>query len=412
MTPDPHSPAGSEPASRVSPTRRLDPDGYPATFLVSLAGFGGLVVLAVLPLMITSLVVELGHTEAQAGLVVSANLFGTALGMLGVAALLRRTGLKALAAVGAGLILACELASLGITALEPLTLVRLASGLGGGLLAGAAYAWAARRRSPERGFAMLLLLQFLGAGLLLFLLEAPVARFGLSALYLTFAGCALLALLCIPAMGRTAPDASAPLGSARRGTASIWRDWRLWGLLLAIALFEIANAGAWAFLQSFGQALALPEAQIHGVTVIAGGIGGVGALAVMWLGERRGRTLPLAGGLLLSLAATAALLLERGLLPYATAVMVLSICWAFTLPYLQGALAQLDRYGELTAIGSFVIMFSVALGPWLVGMTIANGGIALGLLLILGCFAACLATALPVTRRTDASPTPTKEITP
>lgn len=412
MTPDPHSPAGCGPAIHEPYPRRLDPDGYPAAFLVSLAGFGGLVVLAVLPLLVASLVVELGHTEAQAGLVVSANLFGTALGMLGVAGLLRRTGLKALAAGGAGLILACELASLTVTALAPLVLIRLASGLGGGLLAGAAYAWAARRHYPERGYAMLLLLQFLGAGLLLFLLEAPVARFGLPALYLSFAGCALLALCCIPAMGRTAPDAAAPLGSARRGTTAIWRDWRLWGLLLGIALFEAANAGAWAFLQSFGQALALPEAQIHGVTVIAGGIGGVGALAVMWLGERQGRSRPLAAGLLLSLAATAALLLERGLLPYAAAVMVLSICWAFTLPYLQGALAQLDRHGELTAIGCFVMMCSLSLGPWLVGLGIDAGGIALGLLLILGCFAACLATALPVTRRTDASPTPTEEITP
>ncbi len=35
-------------------------------------------------------------------MVVSANLFGNALGMLGVAGLLRRTGLKALAAGGAG----------------------------------------------------------------------------------------------------------------------------------------------------------------------------------------------------------------------------------------------------------------------------------------------------------------------
>lgn len=407
MTPDSRTPAVRAPFPR-----RLDPDGYLATFLVSLAGFGGLVVLAVLPLLVSRLVVELGHSEAQAGMVVSANLFGNALGMLGVAGLLRRTGLKALAAGGAGLILAAELTSLTVTALAPLVLVRLASGLGGGLLAGAAYAWAARRHHPERGYAMLLLLQFLGAGLLLLLLEAPVTHFGLPALYLTFAGCALLALCCIPAMGRTAPDDTAPLGSARRGTSTIWRDWRLWGLLLAIALFEIANAGAWAFLQAFGQALALPEAQIHGVTVIAGGIGGIGALAVMWLGERQGRTRPLAGGLLLSLAATAALLLDQGLTLYAAAVMVLSICWAFTLPYLQGALSQLDRHGELTAIGCFVMMCSLSLGPWLVGLGIDAGGSSLGLLLILGCFAACLATALPVTRLTDAAPTPTEEITP
>lgn len=407
MTPDSRTPVVRAPFPR-----RLDPDGYLATFLVSLAGFGGLVVLAVLPLLVSRLVVELGHSEAQAGMVVSANLFGNALGMLGVAGLLRRTGLKALAAGGAGLILAAELTSLTVTALAPLVLVRLASGLGGGLLAGAAYAWAARRHHPERGYAMLLLLQFLGAGLLLLLLEAPVTHFGLPALYLTFAGCALLALCCIPAMGRTAPDDTAPLGSARRGTSTIWRDWRLWGLLLAIALFEIANAGAWAFLQAFGQALALPEAQIHGVTVIAGGIGGIGALAVMWLGERQGRTRPLAGGLLLSLAATAALLLDQGLTLYAAAVMVLSICWAFTLPYLQGALSQLDRHGELTAIGCFVMMCSLSLGPWLVGLGIDAGGSSLGLLLILGCFAACLATALPVTRLTDAAPTPTEEITP
>ncbi len=51
-------------------------------------------------------------------------------------------------------------------------------------------------------------------------------------------------------------------------------------------------------------------------------------------------------------------------------------------------------------------------GPWLVGLGIDAGGSSLGLLLILGCFAACLATALPVTRLTDAAPTPTEEITP
>jgi len=388
----------------------LDPDGYPATFLVALAGFAGLAVLAVLPLLVTSLVIELGYTETQSSQVVAANLFGTALGMLGVAAMLRRTGLKALAAVGASLILLCELISLGITALETLTLVRLASGLGSGLLVGAVYAWAARRLYPERGFAMLMLLQFIGAGLLLFMLEGPVARFGLSALYLTFAGCALLALLCIPAMGRTAPDAGAPMGSARRGKTTIWRDWRLWCLLMAIALFEIANAGAWAFVQTFGQALALPDTQIHNVTVITGAIGAVGALAVMWLGERQGRSRPLAAGLLLSVAATAALLLDRGLVPYASGVMVLSICWAFILPYLQGALAQLDRHGELTAISGFVIMVSVALGPGVIGQVIGIAGIASGLLLILSCFVICLVVALPVTRLTDTNIHSTKEI--
>ncbi|MBZ9557639.1 MULTISPECIES: MFS transporter [unclassified Modicisalibacter] len=378
------------------PGRKLEVDGYVATFMVALSGFAGLTLLAVLPLWVSSLIDNGHYSPSSAGQVASFNLLGTAVGMIFLAWLIRRRSRVRIALAGIAILLIANLVSLFVDSLHGLMIVQGVGGAGAGLLAGTAYAWSAKQRFPERGYAMLLMMQFLGTGGLISLLADPVAAHGTEVIYLCLVGCSLVSLLGVPFMAhQTLPDGDAGDGKATSMLA-LFADWRVWSALLAIGLFELANGGVWAFMQPFGEHLISADT-IQYVIALTGAVGAPGALAVMLLGPRFGHTKPLCIGLFGSLAAVALLLPLNSATTYILSTLLLNFLWAFTLPYLQGVLARMDPHGELTTIGGVVIMSSLSFGPSLIGFGIATGGLHLGLVVVMVAFAGCLAIALPTT---------------
>ncbi len=78
----------------------LSSDGLFTMLLVVITGFVGVAPLAVLPAWVGGMMDHLGLSEQQAGVIASANLFGSAIGMLIVAGLLKHFSLLRLAIMG------------------------------------------------------------------------------------------------------------------------------------------------------------------------------------------------------------------------------------------------------------------------------------------------------------------------
>lgn len=378
-------------------------DGVLATILVVLTGFVGVAPLAVLPVWVGGMVDHLGLSEQAAGTIVSANLFGSAVGMLIVAGLLQRIALLRLAVLGIGLEIVGDLASLFFDGALQLGCLRFIAGLGGGAVTATAVSWIAQQRHPEKGYGLFMMLQFGLGALILAILPYAVGLNGVSVVYWIFIVFALVSLMLSPTLMLSR---SAPVGDTKKSDITIGVEEKIKMLpvllsFVAIGLFEAANSGVWAYIERVGLAIPLTRETLGGTLAVASLAGIPGALAVVWLGVRRGRLLPIVLGLLCGVISLLLLLSVGELLLFLFVTMLLSAAWSFTLPYMQGIQAQLDPQGRIAVLGMFVVMVGVALGPALYGLVVGLGGYANAMWLGVILFVCCLVAITPVAITTD-----------
>ncbi len=385
----------------------LSSDGLFTMLLVVITGFVGVAPLAVLPAWVGGMMDHLGLSEQQAGVIASANLFGSAIGMLIVAGLLKHFSLLRLAIMGVGLEVVADLASLFFDAALQLGCLRFAAGIGGGVVTATAISWIAQQPNPERGYGLFMMLQFGVGALILAVLPHFMAVNGVNVIYLVFIAFAFLSLVLSPAL-KCSLKRKIHQGNDNDGIEVAAEKIKLLpvGLsFVAVGLFEAANAGVWAYIERVGLAIPLPRDTLGMILAIASLVGIPGALAVVWLGIRRGRFLPIAAGLSCGMLSLLLLLGVDDLLLYMVAIMALSASWSFTLPYLQGIQAQLDPQGRIAVLGYFVVMVGVALGPALYGGVVGSGDYSnamwLGVLLLVGCLIAIAPVAIATDQVSD-----------
>ncbi|MBA36047.1 MAG: hypothetical protein CMI14_11565 [Oleispira sp.] len=309
--------------------------------------------------------------------------------------------------MGVGLEVVADLASLFFDAALQLGCLRFAAGIGGGVVTATAISWIAQQPNPERGYGLFMMLQFGVGALILAVLPHFMAVNGVNVIYLVFIAFAFLSLVLSPAL-KCSLKRKIHQGNDNDGIEVAAEKIKLLpvGLsFVAVGLFEAANAGVWAYIERVGLAIPLPRDTLGMILAIASLVGIPGALAVVWLGIRRGRFLPIAAGLSCGMLSLLLLLGVDDLLLYMVAIMALSASWSFTLPYLQGIQAQLDPQGRIAVLGYFVVMVGVALGPALYGGVVGSGDYSnamwLGVLLLVGCLIAIAPVAIATDQVSD-----------
>ncbi len=339
------------------------------TVALCIIGSLALMPLLILPSLVGAVIDYAGLSESQAGYMVAAGTTGGALAAITVALRVHRVNLRRIAVVCLVLLAAFDLlaALINVIPFEALLVLRLISGILAACVYAAVMATFARMEHPELGFAWSVVLQFAISGLALYTLPIMLPSIGAEGLFI---GLALTALMVVPLAGNIAAGEHAvetdtvELDSLLQPAALM--------VLIAFGMSEGANLMHYTYAERIGLSTGLDTEQVGTVLGVVSIIGIPAGMAVVLLGDRLGLRLPIAISLAGSITALTILLIPTtGHLAYWIAMTLLSIAWAFGIPYFQAAEARLDPAGSVVVAGGFVTNAGSALGPafaaWLVG---------------------------------------------
>ncbi|HNP36694.1 MAG TPA: MFS transporter [Woeseiaceae bacterium] len=360
---------------------QVAPNGVAARIIMSFLATAGLFYANIMPALVDGLIKGLGFSVEDAGFVGSANVYGAAAGALIVVFLIRRINWRPTAYVLLCGLICMDLLSMLVKTPDLMIMTRFFHGMIGGALVGTGFAVIARASNPDRTFGVLLVVQFGLGGLGNLFLPRLVPVFGTNALFLSLIAFSFATLLMVPFLAQyrlRIPDpkipADVPVRVAMRP---------LLLTLLAIFLFQAANMGLFAFIIGLAQHATLELDFITWTLALSGWIGIAGALLVVALHTKYGRTVPLAIALVVTIAGFWALHHSANTTLFLVANCAMGITWAFVIPYLLGLAAEFDRTGQMAALGGFASKMGLASGPMAAGMVL-SGSQDYGLLINMG----------------------------
>jgi len=355
--------------------RTVAPNGMVARVFLAFLATAGIFYINILPAMVDGLIEALSFTSRQAGLVASANVYGAAAGALGIVFIVKRLSWRRVAyTLLAGLIL-MDLLSMLIITPNALIAFRFAHGFIGGALVGTGFSVIARTLSPDRTFGVLLFIQFGLGGLGNLYIPRLVPVFGISVLFISLIAFSAVTLLMLPFLDQYPVDHEEQ--RAHREASGRVPLVPVVLVLMSIFLFQAGNNGLFAFIIGLGKTSGLSLEFITGTLAAGGWIGLLGALLVIVIYTRYGRTIPLAIAMLATVGATWILHYSSNGSVYLVANVVVGITWAFVMSYLLGLAAAFDRTGQMAALGGFASKMGLASGPLVGGLLLGDDNYAL-----------------------------------
>lgn len=350
--------------------RKVAPDGLAAAILLAFLGTAGLFYVNIMAAIVDGLVGGMGLSDGEAGRIGSANIYGAALGGLVSVFLVKRINWRLLSAVSLAGLIMIDLTSMLIRSADLLLLVRLLHGIIGGLSVGTGLAVIARTAHPDKGFGMLLFVQFGLGGLGVLTLPNLVPLFGTAPLFLALAAFSAVTLAMLPFLPDYPPKAL-PAQGAGQGTVA-WAPFVF--AMLAVFLFQATNMALLAYMIRLGIESGLERGRVSGALGIATWVALAGPLLVIWLGKSRGRFAPMLLAMLLTLGGNALFHFSHNELIFLFANCMTGITWGFIIPYLFGVAAEFDSAGRTAALAGVVSKLGLASGPAAAAWLLDSGG--------------------------------------
>jgi len=142
--------------------------------------------------------------------------------------------------------------------------------------------------------------------------------------------------------------------------------------LSAIFLFQAANMGLFAYVIGLGKAEGLSMDFMSPALASASWVALLGSMLVIVMGTKFGRTGPLVSAILITALCSWALVFSEISSVYLLANVIIGITWAFALPYMFGICSELDKAGQLAALGGFASKMGLASGPMVAALMLTN----------------------------------------
>jgi len=336
--------------------------------VLALLGTAGFFYVNLAAAIVDGLVGTLGFSSAQAGTVMSANIYGASLGgLVAVFAVRRWPWRRSLLWLFAALVVV-EAVSMFVHDYRALLALRALDGLIGGLSVGIALSLLARTRFPDRAFGALLVFQFVFGGLGSWWLPGLVATHGTWVLFActTAMNVAALVAAAFVKVGAGRSDIPKATGVAGGNTTRLLTAFAL----LALFLFQAANMGLFAFIIPLGQHYDLSLPFISRTVGLATWIGTLGAACVIVFGARMGRSKPLLLAMIVTVIGIGGFFWSDRPAIFFAANASTAVTWSFVVPYLFGIVSALDRTGRLATLAGFVSGLGLASGPLFAGWTV------------------------------------------
>ncbi|MFB6521587.1 MFS transporter [Streptomyces sp. NPDC056401] len=339
-----------------------------------------------LPTVVGRLDAHLPLSPAQAGLIGSVLLLGSAAAGFTLASRIPRHGPRPLARLGL-LLAVLGYGTAAATAQLPLVIAgAILGGFGSGTATAVAASGIAAQRDPHRTSALGLLSVSATAGALYLTLP----RLG-GGHWLPFAAIALVALVCWPATGRLpgadrTDRADGADGTGRAVRGSVRLPYPRAGMVLAgaLMLWSLAQNALWGVSGRIGaQQAGLSEVTLGIVFAAALGAGLLGVTAASALGARLGRAVPVGVGTAVIACCVVLASHARGLGSFAAGEILWNAVYPVVLSYAIGLAAALDPRGRWAVLVGSASSLGVACGP-VTGSLLAEGAGFPGMGLVLG----------------------------
>lgn len=347
---------------------KVDANGILARVFLAFLTTAGIFYINIMPALVSGLKVGLDFTNQQAGFVSSANLYGAAVGALIAVFIVKHIDWKKWAYILLLLIMALDFNSIFIDSAHIMTIVRGIHGVVGGLLVGIGFAVISRTQDADKTFGYLLLIQWGLGGLGIMYLPGLVPEFGTSVLFASLIAFTFVSLLMLPFLPSYPVAAPNPLV---KDAASIRRA-PLLLTLCAIFLFQAANMGLFAYIIGLGSAKGLTMEFMSPALAGASWVALFGSLLVIVIGTKFGRTVPLIVAILVTAVCSWVLIYSEVSMVYLLANILIGVTWAFVLPYLFGICSELDKAGQLAALGGFASKMGLASGPMVAALMLTD----------------------------------------
>ena len=352
---------------------------------------------SVVPLLIgpiiTGVLIDAGDfSNREAGLTAAFGAIGTVSVALLCALTMHHLSLRYLAIFG--LFLAAP-ANIGAALLydhhQAFFALRTITAFGDGAVYAAVMSSYARQPNSEQCYGIFMMLQFGLAAIALWALPTWLPDLSVSQLYLGMCTLNILGLLLVTSLPRKT--------ALSEGISIRASEWRLllavpaMAGLLALCAFETSNTGSDAFLERVAVFAGFSDEQIGLSLGVASLVGVPGAFAIFWVGSHFGHAKPIFAGVIVGAVSLVGLVLADGFYEFFAWTCIHSFTWAFTLPYIQSLLADMDAGGAVIAAGGLASGAGGGIGPATTGMLVTstnyNGVLIVGL-------AAYLVTGLAV----------------
>jgi len=383
---------------------QASPDSLLASLLLAFLSSAGLYYVNIFPAITNALMEGAGLSTVDAGQITSANAMGAAFGAFTVTLLIRRIPHWKMASVALLLGLICmDIVTIMQESTKILVPLRFGHGFIGGSLVGLGFSVIARTARPSVAFSLLLVCQYGGGALGLWLLPPLVPSYGP---YVPFYA---LIIFCVVTLSMIPFLAAYPLPEkkvAASGTTSVAAKIRVFPLgltLLALFLFQAANMALFAFIFGLGEHYGLTIDFMSPTIGIANIVAIGGAVLAAYTGIKYKLLKPLILALIFSALGTCIFLFSDSQVIYLIANCVTGIAWAFCIPYLLTMSAKFDEAGQMAALGGFASKMGLASGPIVAGYVLAtDGSYPLLIVMAAGAIIACLVIAFHPARDLDA----------
>lgn len=172
-------------------------------------------------------------------------------------------------------------------------------------------------------------------------------------------------------------------------------------LLASVALFIQFGtfSGLWAFMERMGSLRDLEADTVGTILTLSLLFGLCGALTCAALGDRFGQRVPILLGMGLTILAIGVLQYGPGVLLFAVAACLINALLQFLCAYQMGLVTNLDSNGRFTVMIAFILAFSGAIGPGVMGTIVENRGYEVGLWLCAATTALAVCLTVLATRR-------------
>ncbi len=177
-----------------------------------------------------------------------------------------------------------------------------------------------------------------------------------------------------------------------------------------------ASAAIYAFSAPLGERAGLDTGAVGYVLTVASLVGLAGAGAATALNVRWGRAIPISGFCVGFALVVLVLCLWRNPTAYVVALVASVVIFYFSMPYLFGLAAALDRSGRWAAAAGSAYLLGFAAGPLVAGVAISATGYAGLAAVCVAITAAAWGLAMVVNQRLErdgsaprAPPTPRRE---
>jgi predicted MFS family arabinose efflux permease len=323
------------------------------------------------PFVIDGLMYGLSLSERDAGFVGSVEFLTLAVTAIAVAPVLPRLSCRRIGFVAVALALLADGASIFSSSWVWFALLRGFAGVGeGALYAVSLCVVASRSTNPDRVYGYFQVVWALGSVALFSLggeLTAAFAYRGILALI----ACVSLALAPLLLF---IPDARANSGEGAAADAPQVSPLLGVMTLAAIVLYLSVSDAVYAFSAPLGERAGLDTRAVGYTLTVGSVVGLVGAGAATAINVRWGRVIPVSGFCVGFSLVVLVLCLSHNSTAYVVALAASFIIFYFSIPYLFGLAAALDRRGRWAAAAGSAYLLGFAAGPAMAGALIGAGG--------------------------------------